>query len=562
MTFSRATPSNINGWYAYGTNVAAGAQVQSGAGTTTLTFNLTGAGTPSGTIIFTKFPRPVTLGTAGGGGAGVFTATSTTTIPAYAKGWLTSATGTGIGAYLTGGEGTTTGQLSIPASGAVSGTFTLSNPINKPLPVSATYSSNPNTTTITFTGNVPSYINGWFVSGTNIGNGSKVVSGEGTSTIVVSNPHSGTPSGTINFYAPTDVPAMLYTTTAAPAIAATGLTATGAPMQLIAANTLNGTVMTPIVALAAAPVAGVSRYVIAKRDMIGQHYANQNLSYLSGVALGTQSTTSVVDTNAFWATATGSGGGAGQFTFTISAIGSIIHDGWYVSGTGMPAGARVVRGGGTTTITIDTAMTAAASGTITFTAWPTFGLVGRRVRLVSSTGLNQEAAITAVTAASGSLTTGTIVAGLAGSSTYMILPTIIPGVGTHLRWNSNSSVPANRGRFAYRFRGNAIGVDRIDLTNDLFYFTSITPNFESLGSGSMYAYDGLDRIYFTVNVTNRVYYLDLNTNMIYGAGVFPYLGGTAGIGNLMEIFKTADGLKYLWVNRKAAVETFRQLVFY
>jgi hypothetical protein len=50
--------------------------------------------------------------------------------------------------------------------------------------------------------------------------------------------------------------------------------------------------------------------------------------------------------------------------------------------------------------------------------------------------------------------------------------------------------------------------------------------------------------------------------MVFGAGVFPYLAGTAGIGNLMEIYKTIDGLKYLWVNRKAAVETFRQLVFY
>ena len=57
-TFVRAQPSNINGWYAYGTNVAAGAQVQSGAGTTTLTFNLTGT-TPSGTLTFSKWPLPV-----------------------------------------------------------------------------------------------------------------------------------------------------------------------------------------------------------------------------------------------------------------------------------------------------------------------------------------------------------------------------------------------------------------------------------------------------------------------------------------------------------------------
>jgi hypothetical protein len=402
------------------------------------------------------------------------------------------------------------------------------------------------------------------VSGTNIANGSRIISGEGTSTIVVSTPHSGTPSGTITFYSPTDIPAMFYGTTALPAANSTTFQAASAPMQLIAQNVNNGTIMTPIVALPAAPVAGVSRYVIAKRDMIGQHYANQNLSYLSGVALGAgQAVTTLQDTNASWATATGSGGGAGQFTFTISAIGSPIHNVWYVSGTGIPACSRVVSGGGTTSITIDTAMSAAASGTITFNAWSTSGLVGRRLRIVSSTGANQDLPITVVAPTTGTLTFATALAALAGASTYMILPTIVPGAGTHLRWNSNSSVPANRGRFAYRFRGGIIvGVDRIDLTNDVFYFTSITPNFETLGSGSMYAYDGLDRIYFTKDVTNRVYYLDLNTNMMYGAGLFPYLAGTAGVGNLMEIFKTADGLKYLWVNRKAAVETFRQLVFY
>jgi hypothetical protein len=563
VTFTRATPSNINGWYVYGTNIGAGAQVVSGAGTTSLTLSVTGAGTPSGTIVFTKWPRPVTLGTAGGGGANVFTATSTTTIPAYTKGWLVTATNVGIGAYLTGGEGTTTGQLSIQAAGAVSGTFTLSHPVNNPLPNTVTYSSNANTTSLTFTGATPSYINGWWVSGTNIGNGAKVVSGEGTSTVIVSTPHAGAPSGTITFYAPTQVPAMLYASGGAPANAATSLlSASNNNIQLVAQNATNGSIMTPLSALLTAPTAGLTRYVVAKRDMIGQHYAGQNLSYLSGVMLGTQSTTTVVDTNSVWG-ATGSGGGTGQFTFTVSAIGSILHNGWYVSGTGIPLGARVVSGGGTTSITIDTPMTAAASGTITFTAWSAQGLVGRTVRIVSATGLNQQSVIASAVPGTGTLTTGTIVAGGTGVSTYMVLPTIIPGVGSHLRWTPNSSVAKNRGRNLYRFRGaTAIGVDRIDLTNDLFYFTSITPNFELLGSGSMYAYDGLDRIYFTRDVTNRVYYLDLNTNMVYGAGVFPYVAGTAGIGNLMEVFKTIDGLKYLWVNRKAFVENFRQLIFY
>jgi hypothetical protein len=563
VTFARATPSNINGWYAYGTNVAAGAQVLSGAGTTTLTFNLTSGGTPTGTIVFTKWPRPITATFSSGGAINTHTVTVGTTVPAYAKGWLVTGTGAGLSAYVIGGEGTTTISMSQHANAAMSGTLTFSYPVNNPLPNTVTYSSNANTTSITFTGATPSYIRNWFVSGTNIGNGARVVSGEGTSTIIVSTPHAGTPSGTITFYAPTQAPAMLYPTLTAPANAATGLlVASNNAAQLTAQNINNGAIMTPIAALSAAAASGITRYVVAKREQIGQHYAGQNLSYLTGVAQGVQAAGGLIDLGAVWTGATGSGGSAGTFTFTISAIGSPIHNGWYVSGTGIAAGSRVVSGGGTTTITVDTPLTGAVSGTISFNAWSPQGLTGRRLKVVTPAVVSQEVAITGVTQATANIG-ATLTAATSTTSVYMVLPTIVPGAGSHLRWTSNSSVAANKGRNLFRFRGGAlVGVDRIDLTNDLFYFTSITPNFEALTTGSMYAYDGLDRIYFTRDVTNRVYYLDLNTNMVYGAGLAPYVAGTAGIGNRMEIFKTIDGLKYLWFNRHAAVEAFRQLIFY
>jgi hypothetical protein len=78
----------------------------------------------------------------------------------------------------------------------------------------------------------------------------------------------------------------------------------------------------------------------------------------------------------------------------------------------------------------------------------------------------------------------------------------------------------------------------------------------------MYAYDGANRIYFTKDVTQRCYYLDVNTQWIHGAGVVPYTAGTAGIGNKMEIFTTVDGLKYMWINRQQQQEHFRQLLFF
>lgn len=560
VTFSRASPTNINGWYAYGTNIAAGAQVQSGAGTTTLTLNLTGAGTPTGTITFTKWPQPVTATYSSGGGANVFTTTMTATVPAYVKGWLATGTNMGIGGIVTGGEGTATLNFSIQNSNTPAGTITFSYPVNNPLPATRTYSSGSGTS-IVLTTSAPTYVRGWFVSGTNISNGTTVTGGEGTATITLSTSTSGTPSGTITFYPPSMAPAMYYGIQAAPAMGASALVASAAYSQLVAQNTSNGTVMTPLVATAGT-AAGTSKYVIATNDMMGQQINGQNL-YLGGVAFGTQSTTTLVDTNTVWATATGSGGSAGTFSFTISVAGSPIHNGWYVSGTGIAAGSRVVSGGGTTTITVDTALTGAVSGTITFTAWSN-ALVGRRIRMVTSTGINTVNTITTVTPSTGTLAFVAATAATTGATTYMVLPAQDPGTGCYLSWQSDSSVAANRGRYIFRATGgaNAQVWSRFDITDDSWIPIYAIPIIETLTSGSMFAYDQLDRIYYTKDITNRVYYLNLVNYTIYGAGIFPYLAGTAGVGNRMEIIVTQDNLKYIWLNRQGFQETFRQLVFY
>lgn len=561
-TFARAQPSNINGWYAYGTNVTLGAQVLSGAGTTTLTFNLTGGGTPSGTLTFSKWPLPVTAAYASGGGAGIFTTTFGSTIPSYVQGWLATGTNMGIGGIVTGGTGSTTVNFSIQNAGTPSGTITFSHPTNRPLPTTATYSSGTGTS-IVMTGNTADYITGWYVVGTNIANGTTVTAGAGTTTITLSTSTSGTPSGTITFYPPSLANAMYYGASGAPAMSATGLLGTGNPMQLVAQNTAgNGIVMTPLAAITAA-AAGTSKFIIARRDMIGQQYQQQTMVYLSGVALGTQSTTTLVDTNSFWATATGSGGSAGAYTFTLSAAGSPLHSGWYVSGTNIPTGAKVVGGAGTTSITTDLPLTGTVSGTITFTAWSPQGMINRRIRMISSTGVNQELPITACTPSSGTLTFAAATAGATGTTSYTVLPSIVPGAGTVIQWQSGSSIPAKRGRWLIRARGGSTaGFDKLDVTTDQLLTIYAIPSFEVLGSGSQYAYDQLDRLYFTKDVTMRVYYLDLNTHTIFGAGIMPYTAGTAGIGNRMEIFQTIDGLKYLWVNRQMQIDCFRQLLFY
>ncbi len=85
---------------------------------------------------------------------------------------------------------------------------------------------------------------------------------------------------------------------------------------------------------------------------------------------------------------------------------------------------------------------------------------------------------------------------------------------------------------------------------------------ELLTTGTMYAYDGKDRIYFQVNSTGRILYYDINKNYIYPFSTIPYGMGTALLSNRMEIVTTADGLSYLYVMRHNANEMWRCLIYY
>jgi hypothetical protein len=85
---------------------------------------------------------------------------------------------------------------------------------------------------------------------------------------------------------------------------------------------------------------------------------------------------------------------------------------------------------------------------------------------------------------------------------------------------------------------------------------------ETLSTGSMYVYDGDDRIYFTKDVTNRCYYLNIADGQIYSAPQIPYVAGTAILGNRMDIVSTVDRLKILYVNRHSNIEFFKTLLWY
>lgn len=218
-----------------------------------------------------------------------------------------------------------------------------------------------------------------------------------------------------------------------------------------------------------------------------------------------------------------------------------------------------------TTFTVSSAPTTPLLNANVFASfWFTNQWLGRRVRYTTGATFNYiEATIT------GSTTTGiltyatTTVVPLTGVTGYAIFQQPNRGLGTSILWNFGQTDYTKRASYIFQARGGGVtGFDRLNLQNDFWEFLTPTPNYEVLTTGAMYAYDGGDRIYFTPQVTQRIYYLDIATQKIEGGSQYPYVTGTAITGNRMEIFTTIDGLKYLWLNRHSFQECFRQLIFY
>jgi len=214
---------------------------------------------------------------------------------------------------------------------------------------------------------------------------------------------------------------------------------------------------------------------------------------------------------------------------------------------------------------IDSGIATGAQSTTTLQdttkTWVVNQHAGRRMKMVSGAGQSIEIAIASNT--SNTLTFAATTAPVAASTSYSIMGGSIKGTGINPMWNFGTSVSENAGKYIYIPRGgNVQGFDRLNLTTDTWDIMSTSPQFELLTTGTMTAYDGGDRFYFTVNNTLRMYYLDLVRNTVEGAGMMPYLAGTTILGNRMEIFETVEGLKYMWVNRHSAQDTFRQLLFY
>ena len=193
--------------------------------------------------------------------------------------------------------------------------------------------------------------------------------------------------------------------------------------------------------------------------------------------------------------------------------------------------------------------------------WKVNQWAGKRIIFTSGTGVTVENTITSNTA--NTITTGATSTPDA-STTYTILGRPASSTGIQLIWNFGSTVAADKGRLLVAPRGGGSHTfDIYDIRNNRWkYGQYLYGAGELLTTGTMYAYDGEDRIYFQANATGRVNYYDFKKNYIYPFSTIPYGMSTAILSNRMEIVETADGLKYLYIMRHSSNEMWRCLIYY
>ena len=95
------------------------------------------------------------------------------------------------------------------------------------------------------------------------------------------------------------------------------------------------------------------------------------------------------------------------------------------------------------------------------------------------------------------------------------------------------------------------------------YFFS--PQAELPTTGSSYAYDGEDTIYFTKTATGvnpRIFAYNITTNSVTGGGQISDTDLAATIGNRMEIIKTADNIKFMYWLQNTGTKMFRAMLWY
>lgn len=318
---------------------------------------------------------------------------------------------------------------------------------------------------------------------------------------------------------------------------------------------------------ATAPVNGTTRYIIedikpfgTERTSVGERCGTE------GFATG-GSTTTLVDSTKNWPT--------NYWSKTVNRKVRIVE------GTGVGSELAITSNTSTTltfatqSFTPDTttryvimdAFGTATSGTTTTLVdsgqnWETNYWVGSRVKFLSGTGQGNEYAITANTSTTLTFATGTAPD---VSTAYAILEATPKTNGIHLDSITGSTDTTINSKYLYAWTGTGTPeLSRYNINDEHWYNLSYFPQTETMTTGSMYVYDGVDRIYYVQGITTtaKVMYYDIAKNIVVPSSQPPYGMGAAVSGNRMEIIQTEDGLKYLYLMRASGTEMWRTLLFW
>lgn len=339
-------------------------------------------------------------------------------------------------------------------------------------------------------------------------------------------------------------------------------TAPTAQIRWITANTAT----TLTVATIVAGVNGTSKYAIYDSKVFGTDNQFKQADRQNWGHASSGSTTTLVDSSKNWVVnqwagykmriECGTGFATGIITITSNTATTLT----YTTQSFTPDATShyeiadtwgLITTGGTTT-----PVTEASTKNWTVNMW-----AGKRLRITGGTALGQEGAVTSNTATA--LTTAALTL-TDTTSTYAILGVPARSTGTQLIWIWNNSTTATKGKYMLSPRGGASNTfDLYDVTTSRWvYGYFFSPQAETLTTGSMYAYDGVDGVYIHKDATGRVFKYDIATNAVTGVGMIPYGHSTAIVGNRMEIVETTDGLNYLYMMRHTGAEMWRMLIFF
>ena len=325
--------------------------------------------------------------------------------------------------------------------------------------------------------------------------------------------------------------------------------------------TLNGTI-TPA-------VNGTSRYVIQNPYAFGRdrQYLTTSKNGAGFATSGT--TTTLVDSSKNWDVDQWVGykfrvhGGTG-FDNTVGEITITANDATSITF----ASAGFTPDTTTEYQIMDTFGTATSTGTTTVLndttkKWKVNQWAGKRMRIIAGTGQHIEVTIASNTSNS---ITATAAMGFTPDTTtsYTILGIQPRSTGTSLNWVFGESSLQYNGNYLVSFRGGATNnIDYYNIALDRWEY-GITPDVRSLllTTGSMYTYDGKDRIYIQENATGRLYSYNIASNKVEGFATIPYGMSTAITGNRMEFVRTSDGIEYLYLMRHSATEFWRTMIYW